>query len=98
YGEKPLAGTEIKIDTGAIAEAGAELFYASVNEESGRIYTTTSRALGVLGISDTIYGAERVCESALRHIKGDVFMRHDIGTKEAIDRKVARMKNIRGQL
>jgi phosphoribosylamine--glycine ligase len=66
-----------------------------VDQRADGIYTGTSRALGVVGIGDTIHDAEEKAEKALSHVKGHVFMRHDIGTDEAIQRKIARMNRIR---
>jgi phosphoribosylamine--glycine ligase len=85
--------TEVTIDTNRI---DATLFYASVDERNGRIFTTTSRALAVLGVADTIEQAEQQAEQALLFIKGDVFARHDIGTKDLVHRRVEHMKSIRG--
>jgi phosphoribosylamine--glycine ligase len=96
YGMKSEVGTPIAVDEKGIQKAGALLYYASVNEEGGKVLTTTSRSLAIVGISDTIAEAERICEDGLRHIKGDVFVRHDIGTKSAILRKVKRMDALRG--
>jgi len=37
-----------------------------------------------------------MCESALKHVKGEgLFVRHDIGTKQLVDRRVAHMDRIR---
>jgi phosphoribosylamine--glycine ligase len=49
-----------------------------------------------LGIADDLSGAERVCEEALSYIKGDhIFIRHDIGTKELIQKRIDHMKELR---
>ncbi|MCK4756938.1 MAG: phosphoribosylamine--glycine ligase [Thermoplasmata archaeon] len=96
YGVKSLAGAEITLDEDHIKTVGARLYYASVNEENGKVYTTSSRSLAVIGIADDIAEAERVCESALESIKGEVFMRHDIGTPDAIEKRIKRMRGIRG--
>jgi len=85
--------TEITIETKQI---DATLFYASVEERDGRIFTTTSRALAVLGVAETIEQAEQEAERALNFIKGDVFARHDIGTRDVVQRRVEHMKSIRG--
>ena len=95
YGTKSLAGEEIKVDEKAIAREGALLYYASVNENDGRVYTTTSRSVGVVGISDHVDAAERTVERALRHISGKIHVRHDIAKKDMLDAKVARMNRIR---
>jgi phosphoribosylamine--glycine ligase len=84
--------TEITIDTDHI---DASLFYASVNERDGAIATTTSRALAVLGVAETIEDAEHQAERALQFIKGDVFARHDIGKKELVQSRIEHMKRIR---
>ncbi|MBI5000223.1 MAG: phosphoribosylamine--glycine ligase [Euryarchaeota archaeon] len=91
YGVKSEAGASIAVDERGIEKAGALLYYASVNEAGGKVLTTTSRSLAIVGISDTIGSAEKICEDGLRHVKGDVFVRHDIGTRSAIERKGVRM-------
>jgi len=96
YGTKSLAGEEIKVDEAAIAKTGALLYYANVNEKDGKIFTTTSRAVGVVGIDDEIADAERMAEEALKHVSGKIHIRHDIAKKEMLDAKVRRMTLIRG--
>jgi phosphoribosylamine--glycine ligase len=96
YGVKSLVGEKIHLDEGAIKNTGAELFYASVNEEGGQIYTTSSRSLGIVGVANTLTEAESISEEALKHISGKAFMRHDIGKPESIQRKIERMEEIRG--
>lgn len=96
YGSKPLSGEEIKVDEKAIEAAGAILYYANVNEKDGRVLTTTSRSVGVVGVASTVDEAEKVAEEGVGHVTGKVFVRHDIGKREALERKVARMNSIRG--
>ncbi|MGZ4929872.1 MAG: phosphoribosylamine--glycine ligase [Halobacteriota archaeon] len=84
--------TDITIDRESM---DALLFYASVHEHDGHIATTTSRALAVLGIDETIERAEEKAEDALRHIHGNVFARHDIGTTALVKNRVEHMKQIR---
>ena len=84
--------TEITIDKDRI---DAALFFASVDDRDGTLVTTTSRALAVLGVAETIENAEQQAERALQFIKGDVFARHDIGKKELVQSRVEHMKRIR---
>jgi phosphoribosylamine--glycine ligase len=50
----------------------------------------------VVGIADTIEEAERNCEDALRHVVCDAaFVRHDIGKRELVQRRVDHMAEIR---
>lgn len=96
YGVKSRSGVEVVFDEKAIESEGAELFYASVNEEGGKVYTTSSRSLGIVGIADSLEEAERKAEKALAHVKGEgIFMRHDIGKPEAIQKKMENMKKVR---
>jgi phosphoribosylamine--glycine ligase len=95
YGTKSLVGEEIKVDEKAIANEGALIYYASVNEKNGRVFTTTSRSVGVVGIADSIEQAENIAEKALGHVSGRIHVRHDIAKKAMLDAKVARMQNIR---
>lgn len=96
YGTDPASGKAVRVDEKAIAKLGARAYYAMVSEEDGKIFTTTSRAVGVVGIDDTIEGAERACEKALTHVTGDaLFVRHDIGRPEVIRKRVEHMQQVR---
>ena len=95
YGVKSKADTPVYVDERAINREGAEVFYASVNERDGKIYTTGSRTLAVLGIGDSVEDAEVLAERALSHVEGEVFSRHDIGKKQAIERKIRHMESLR---
>ncbi len=97
YGLEPKANLPIEVDEKAVAKEGAKLFYAAVNEDHGRILTSSSRAVGIVGIAPDLEGAEASCERALKHVRGEaIYVRHDIGRKEIIEKKVERMRAIRG--
>ena len=97
YGVKSMAGEIIDIDEEAIRRTGAKLFYASVNKKDNQIITSSSRSLAVVGITDSLIQAEHICEQALSHVHGDhIFVRHDIGTKTLLDKRIQHMKQIRG--
>jgi len=97
YGTNPMADKEIFVDENAIKKEGGQLFYASVNERDGKIYTTRSRSLAVVGIADRIEEAEKICEKCLEHVKGEhIFIRHDIGKKELIQKRIDHMAMLRG--
>ncbi len=95
YGTKPLKGEVIKIREDKIREKGALLYYASVDEKEGKIYTTTSRSLAVVGMGENLEKAERIAEDALQFIEGRVFSRHDIAKSSMIQRKIEKMKKLR---
>jgi phosphoribosylamine--glycine ligase len=97
YGVKSMVGEKIYVDEEGIKSTGSMLFYASVNKDDNIVKTTSSRSLAVVGISDTLNNAEKICEDALNHIKGDnIFIRHDIGKQKLIKKRVEHMKNLHG--
>jgi len=97
YGSKSMVGEKIYVDDKGIYMTGSNLFYASVNKENNYLTTTTSRSLAVVGVADELNQAEVICEKALKFVKGDhVFIRHDIGTAELIEKRIKHMKKIRG--
>jgi len=97
YGTESRAGSPITVDERAVEAGGARLYFAAVNlKDELTVLTTTSRAIGVVGIADDIAGAEAKCEAALGHIRGDYAVRHDIGKPEALRKKVEHMKKVRG--
>lgn len=96
YGVKSESGHEISVDEEAIRDCGAVAYYANVDIKDGKLVTGTSRSIGVVGIGRTIEEAEENCEKALKHVKCDaVFVRHDIGTRELVQRRVDHMKALR---
>jgi phosphoribosylamine--glycine ligase len=95
YGVKSAAGEKVFVDETKIDQTGAELYYASVDQRDSDIYTTTSRALAVVGMDEDIAEAERMSETALQYVGGNVFMRHDIGKSEPIEKRIKRMEAIR---
>ena len=67
-----------------------------VDEVNGSILTTSSRAVGVVGVDDTLEKAEEACERALRYVKGQaIYVRHDIGKKQIVQRRKEHMDALR---
>ncbi len=96
YGVKSESGHEISVDEEAISKCGAVAYYANVDMRDGKLVTGTSRSIGVVGRGATIEEAERSCEAALRYVKCDaIAVRHDIGTRELVQRRVDHMKALR---
>ncbi len=97
YGVNPISGHEIAVDVDAVHNCGAEIYFANVDvNDCGKLVTGTSRSIGIVGVGDTLEIAEHNCEAALQYVKCDaMFVRHDIGTKELIQRRIDHMKQIR---
>lgn len=75
---------------------GSLLFYSSVYEKDGKIYTTGSRAIAVLGIADTIKEAEKKAHAGISGLKGNLESRRDIGTDELIRKRIQHIAELRG--
>ncbi len=96
YPTDPVAGAKITID--AESAGDASLFYASVDAKDDGIYTTTSRSFAVVGVAETIREAESIVENAFERTGTDgLRVRHDIGTDELLEKRIAHMNEIRGR-
>lgn len=95
YPGKPLKDAEVVVDAHNMERCGAHIYYASVYESSGKIFTTGSRAFGIIGKAKTLEDAEKIAEEGCKYVSGPVWHRSDIGTKKFVDSKVARMEELR---
>ncbi len=96
YGIESVSNMPLKVDEAFIEGCGAELFYASVDKRDDGLYTTTSRSLGIVGKAPELFEAESIAEEGLKGVEGTIAMRHDIGKKESVMKKVKNMEMIRG--
>jgi phosphoribosylamine--glycine ligase len=95
YPENPAKGEPIEINEKSLGRLGAQVYYASVDEREGKIYTGTSRAVAVLGIGENLESAERVAERACGLVRGNLYHRRDVGTAELVGKRTSHMKEIR---
>ena len=93
YPTDPDSGARISVDEDTVGEA--LLYYASVDERPDGLYTTTSRSFAVVGRGDSIAAAEAQVDAALSAAGDRVRIRHDIGTPELLDERVAHMNDLR---
>ncbi len=96
YPETKAANQVLKVDEAKINDAGAIVYYAAVNQKDDKIYTSSSRALGLVGLGDSIAEAEEICEEVTCYVKGDVYHRSDVGTEELVEKRIKHMEKIRG--
>ncbi len=92
YPDNPEKDSEVVV--GNVGEAS--VYYASVYEKEGKVYTTGSRSIAVVGRADTIEEAEKIAQNALENIQGKIFFRKDIGTAALIQKRIEHMKELRG--
>ena len=94
YPTDPIRGVQIQISEDKIREEGAKIYYASVDENFTML---GSRALAIVGIADSLEEAEKIASAGIKHVKGEIFYRADVGTKESIAKRIELMKTIRGE-
>ncbi|MBI3036399.1 phosphoribosylamine--glycine ligase [Candidatus Woesearchaeota archaeon] len=95
YPDSPVTG---KIEVPSVEKdyIKALIYYAAVEEKADGIYTTKSRGVAFVGVADTIAGAEKIAEEATSMVKGKVFHRKDIGTRQLIEKRVEHVKRLTG--
>jgi phosphoribosylamine--glycine ligase len=94
YPETKYANTLIKIDEEKINNLSGHVYYSAVNQKEDGIYTSSSRAVAVVGIGDTISNAEEIAEKSCKYIQGNLYHRRDIGTSDLIEKRVKHMDEI----
>jgi phosphoribosylamine--glycine ligase len=95
YPDKPLKDVEVSIDENAAKKVGAEVYFASVYEQEGKLLMGGSRTFAVLGRAKKLDDAEHIAEKACSLAKGQVWHRKDVGTKKLIQKRIDHMKQIR---
>lgn len=94
YPDKPVKGEKITIDE---MPDGVKTYFASVDLRDDGLYLGGSRAIACVGIADDLAKAEKLAEKGAVCVKGPVFHRKDIGTKELVEKRVKMMKDLRGK-
>jgi phosphoribosylamine--glycine ligase len=94
YPETSTPGQRISVDEDAIRRLNAQVYFASVDVKNGTVLTTGSRSAAVIGIADTISGAERIAEAATYYVKGPLRHRRDIGTADLIQKRIDHVKGL----
>ena len=91
YPTNPVRGLRLEIDGEVIRNAGARLYYASLDEN---LTMLGSRALAVVGIADTLEEAEEIASRGIKGIHGEFFYRRDVGTRESVERRIRVMEEL----
>jgi len=89
------ASSKAKIEVGDVGKA--RLYYSSVDKKEDGLYLSSSRAIGIVGIADTLDAARRIAEEGVQAVKGPVAYREDIGTDALIQKRIDHMRKIRKQ-
>ncbi len=92
YPTAPVKGESV--DLSALSE-GARVYFGAVEETAPNTFRMLgSRAIACLGIGESLEEAERKAQKTAESVKGKVFFRKDIGTKELIQKKVEHVNSL----
>ncbi len=94
YPITPKKDAPIIVNQNKLEEIGAKYYYASVYRENGKIFTTSSRAMGILGIANDLKQAEEIAEKGVNCIEGELFHRKDVGTMKLLQKRIDHMNSI----
>ncbi len=94
YPGSPKKDELVKIDKNKLKQIGARYYYASVYRKGDEIFTTTSRAIGVVGIANDLESAEKIAEQGIGCISGKLFYRKDVGTLKLLQKRIDHMNSL----
>ena len=95
YPDHPLKNELIEI--GEVSST-SQLYLGGIHAHQNKLYATGSRIAAIVGIAQSLESAEKIAEENVKAIKGKVFHRPDIGTTDALNRRIQHMQNLRGAL
>ena len=94
YPVSPKKDELVSINYNKLKEIGAKYYYASVYRKDQNIFTTTSRAMGVLGIAESLEEAEKIAERGVSCVEGKLFHRKDVGTLKLLQKRIDHMNSL----
>ncbi len=96
YGDRPKPGGLLFLDSEAIEATGVRIYYGSVEAAGpGTVKLGSSRGVALVGEASAIHEASTRVEAALKFVKGDYYVRHDIGTQDDLTRRWEHMRQLR---
>jgi phosphoribosylamine--glycine ligase len=88
YVGRAAAGGLLELDEAKIEAEGVHVVYGSVDAAGpATVRLGTSRGIALVGEASAIHEAASRVESALRHVHGEYYVRHDIGTQADLARR-----------
>lgn len=93
YPEAPRKGEAVSLP--AHVSPGVSIFLSAVDVRAGELIATGSRTVAVVARGENISEAEEACERVASLIPGPFVHRRDIGTAEALAKRVQHMRALR---
>ncbi|MCP4647229.1 MAG: phosphoribosylamine--glycine ligase [bacterium] len=95
YPTEGKADQPISINKEGLWNTGTKLYFGSVYENDGKVYTTTSRTAALVAQAETLEDAEKAAEEATSFVTGPLWHRKDIGTKDLIKRRMEHVRRLK---
>ena len=92
YPDKPIKNKPVDISKVKNPDL---LFYGSVDIKDGLLVESGSRTIATVGISNSIFSAEKIAEESISCVEGPLFHRTDIGTPLLIEKRKSNMDSLR---
>ena len=93
YPDAPRKGDAVHLPS--LPLPGVSVFLSAVDVRAGELIATGSRTVAIVARARTIAEAERSCERFASMVAGPFFHRKDIGTADALARRVQHMRALR---
>ena len=95
YGDHPVPGAVLELDLPAIEAAGVHVRYGAVEAAgAARVRLTTSRGVALVGEASAVHEASTRVDAALAAVRGEYYVRRDIGTADDLARRVEHMRRL----
>ena len=95
YPDNPRKGDPVHLP--AYPLPGVSVFLSAVDVRAGELIATGSRTVAIVATAESLAEAEAGCERAASIIPGPFFHRRDIGTADALARRVQHMRQLRSR-
>ena len=92
YPDKPIKNKPVDVSKVKNPDL---LFYASVDIKDGLLVESGSRTIATVGISNSIFSAEKIAEESISCVEGPLFHRTDIGSPLLIEKRKNNMDSLR---
>jgi phosphoribosylamine--glycine ligase len=95
YGTDPRPGGILDLDNTSIQAEGVGIRYGSIDAVApGRVRLTTSRGVALVGEASAIWEAGVRVEAALQFVRGEYYVRHDIGSRADLTKRMEHVRHL----
>jgi phosphoribosylamine--glycine ligase len=94
YPDNPVKGKRIDLSKVPQESDKLKIYHAALDRRGPDFYLSGSRAIAFVGIGKNLSEAEAIAEEAANAVRGPVYHRKDIGTKQLIERRIQHIQSL----